>query len=147
MLYDRPNLFFKKYGQWAPLFIRLIAGYHLIQGVIDNMLSQANMQEFISYLNTNHFPYPLAAYISVYAQFISGCLFILGYYQRIAAVFMIINFISALLIAHMGDTYSNTFPALFMLCASLSLFFSGSGKLSIDYYRYRRGKRRKSPIF
>lgn len=147
MLYDRPNLLFKKHGQWAPLFIRLVAGYHLVQGVIDNILSQARMQEFISFLNAHQFPYPWAAYVSVYAQFISGCLFVLGYYQRIAAAFMVVNFISAILIAHIGDAYSDTFPALFMLAASLSLFFSGAGRLSVDYYRHRMGKHRKRSLF
>lgn len=147
MLYDRPNLFFKKYGQWAPLFIRLVTGYHLIQGVVDNILSQARMQEFISFLNSHQFPYPIMAYLSVYIQFICGCLFIIGYRQRITAVLIIVNFIFALLIVHIGDSYPNTFPALFMLASSLSLFFSGAGKLSIDYYRLRSGKRKKRPAF
>ncbi|GAA4788966.1 hypothetical protein GCM10023231_16560 [Olivibacter ginsenosidimutans] len=110
---------------------------------MDNILYRLHMQEFISFLREHQLPYPTLAYLSVYTQFICGCLFIAGYYQRIAALLMIINFIFAILFVHIGDVYANTFPALFMLASSLSLFFSGAGKLSIDYYLQRKGKRNK----
>lgn len=138
MLYNRPNLFFKRYSSWSPLFIRLVAGFHLIYGVLDNVLSRTRMTEFIQYLNTHGVPYSIAAYLSVYAQLICGVCFILGCFQRTSAFVMILNFIFALIIAHVGDRYDNLFPALFMLASSLSLFFSGAGKLSLDQYRIRR---------
>jgi len=147
MLYNRPNIFFKKYSGWAPLFIRLIVGFHLIYGVTDNILSNARMTEFSEFLNDHRVIYPtVAAYLSVYAQFIAGISFIIGYYIRTSAIIMIIHFSLALIIVHIGDNYTNLFPALFMLSSSFSLFFSGAGKLSIDPYRgrnFRRLKKRK----
>lgn len=147
MLYNRPNLFFKRYSSWSPLFIRLVVGFHLIYGVIDNVVNRARMVEFIQYLNIHDVPYSIAAYVSVYAQLICGICFILGYFQRTSAFVMILNFIFALLIAHRGDSYNNLFPALFMLASSLSLFFSGAGKLSLDQYRFRRFKSKRKSSF
>ena len=67
-----------------------------------------------------------------YAQFICGILFIVGFATRCAAVVMIINFIAALIIAHIGDKYTNMFPALMMLAAACFLFVHGAGKASVD---------------
>lgn len=147
MLYNRPNLFFKKYSSWSPLFIRLVVGFHLIYGVIDNVVSHARMVEFIQYLNIHHVPYSIAAYLSVYAQLVCGVCFILGCFQRVTAFIMILNFVFALLIAHLGDSYNNLFPALFMLASSLSLFFSGAGKLSLDQYRFRQFRSKRKSNF
>ncbi|QNL48410.1 DoxX family protein [Olivibacter sp. SDN3] len=141
MFYNRPNLFFRKNGAWAPLFIRLIVGFHLIYGVHDNIIDQAAMGKFSAFLSTYNFPAPpIAAYISVYAQLICGILFVVGYYLRIAALLMIINFTVALLAVHISDSYTNMFPALFMLFSSFSLFFSGAGKFSADQLK-RNSKR------
>lgn len=142
MFYNRPNIFFKKYSGWAPFFIRLITGFHLIYGVLDNIISKARMNEFIEFLDKYHFIYPvILAYIAVYAQFLCGGLFIIGYFVRTSAAIMIIHFSLALVMVHIGDNYTNAFPALFMLCASFSLFFSGGGKLSIDQFRGRHFRR------
>ena len=78
-------------------------------------------------------PFPLfSALLSAYAQFVCGILFILGAATRYAAVVMIINFIAAIIIAHVGDTYPNTFPALMMLAAACFFLLHGAGKLSVD---------------
>lgn len=45
---------------------------------------------------------------------------------------MIINFIAAIIIAHIGDTYSNMFPALMMLAAACFFLLHGAGKLSVE---------------
>jgi len=141
MLYNRPNIFFKKQGSWAPFFIRTITGVHLLYGVIDHVISAAKMQTFAQFLTQhNVFAPTLAAYVSIYMQFLAGVSYILGFYQRTSAFVMIIHFIFALLIVHIGDTYTHTFPALFMLAASISLFFSGAGRLSIDQVKRRRRK-------
>lgn len=141
MFYNRPNLFFKRNEVWAPLFIRIIVGFHLIYGVYDNIASHTAMTEFIVFLTKYNMSIPtVAAYVSVYAQFVCGLLFIVGYYLRIAALLMIVNFTVALFIVHVGDTYQNAFPALFMFFSSLSLFFSGAGKFSLD--QLRKNKKR-----
>ncbi len=125
--------FFDKYKDYAVVFIRLIVGFHLIYGTQDNVFSYTRMEEFAGFLGARGVPFPLfSAFTSAYAQFICGFLFILGAATRYAAVVMIINFVAALVIAHIGDTYPNMFPALMMLSAACFLLLRGAGKLSVD---------------
>ena len=123
----------EKYKEYGVIFIRLIVGFHLIYGTQDNILSYARMEEFANFLAGRGVPFPLfSAFLSAYAQSICGLLFILGAATRYAAVVMIVNFIAALIIAHIGDIYPNMFPALMMLAASCFLLLHGPGKLSVD---------------
>ena len=123
----------ENYKEYGVIFIRLIIGFHLIYGTQDNVFSYARMEEFADFLSVRGVPFPLfAAFLSAYAQFVCGILFIVGAATRYAAVIMIINFIAALIIAHVGDTYANMFPALMMLAAACFFLLHGAGKLSVD---------------
>ena len=122
-----------RYKEYGVIFIRLAVGFHLIYGTQDNVFSYARMEEFAHFLSARGVPFPLfSAFLSVYAQFICGALFILGAATRYAALVMIINFIAAIVIAHLGDTYPNMFPALMMLAAACFFFVHGAGRLSVD---------------
>ena len=122
-----------QYKEYGVIFIRLIIGFHLIYGTQDNIFSYARMEEFASFLSVRGVPFPLfSAFLSAYAQFLCGILFIVGAATRYAAVVMIVNFIAALIIAHIGDTYPNMFPALMMLAAASFFLLHGPGKLSVD---------------
>lgn len=130
-----------KYKEYGVIFIRLIIGFHLIYGTQDNVFSFARMQEFAEFLEARNVPFPLfSALLSAYAQFICGILFILGAATRHAAIVMIINFIAALIIAHTGDSYPPSFPALMMLAAACFFLLHGAGKLSVDDALGRRSK-------
>jgi putative oxidoreductase len=134
--------FFDKYKEYAAIFIRLIIGFHLVYGTQDNVFSYARMEEFAEFLHVRGVPFPLfAAFLSAYAQFICGILFIFGAATRSAALVMIINFIAALIIAHRGDQYPNMFPALMMLAAACFFLLHGAGRLSIDEVMERRRKK------
>ncbi|HEX8492506.1 MAG TPA: DoxX family protein [Pyrinomonadaceae bacterium] len=123
----------EKYKEYGVIFIRLIVGFHLIYGTQDNVFSSARMEEFASFLSARGVPFPLfSAFLSAYAQFICGGLFIVGAATRYAAIVMMINFIAAIIIAHIGDTYPNMFPALMMLAAACFFLLHGAGKLSVD---------------
>jgi len=143
-----PHLaFLDKYKEYGVIFIRLIIGFHLIYGTQDNVFSFARMQEFAAFLQERGVPLPLfSAFLSAYAQFICGILFILGAATRYAAVVMIINFIAAIIIAHIGDTYPRTFPALMMLAAACFLLLHGAGKPSVDDWVERAKQARKTKI-
>lgn len=131
--------FLEKYKEYGVIFIRVIVGFHLIYGTQDNVFSYARMQEFAAFLSARHVPFPLfAAFLSVYAQFICGILFVAGAATRLAAAVMIVNFVAAIIIAHIGDTYPHMFPALMMLAASCFLFIHGAGRLSVDSALQRR---------
>ena len=130
-----------KFKEYGPIFIRLIIGFHLVYGTQDNIFSYARMEEFAAFLSAHNVPFPLfSAFLSVYAQFICGILFILGAATRYAALVMIINFVAAILIAHLGDPYPAKFPALMMLAGACFLFLHGPGELSVDRLLARRAK-------
>ncbi len=130
----------EKYKEYGVIFIRLVVGFHLIYGTQDNVFSYARMEEFAAFLTARGVPFPLfAAFLSVYAQFICGMLFIVGLATRYAAVVMIINFMAAIIIAHIGDVYPNTFPALMMLATACFFLVHGPGKLSVDSMLERSG--------
>jgi putative oxidoreductase len=129
--------FFKRRRDYGALFVRLVVGLILVHQSQDNVFSHARMLEFRDFLAARHIPWPLlAAHVSVYAQFICGILYLVGLFVRPAALVMIINFVAALLIAHLGhlggDRIEGAFLALVMLFSSLFLLFNGAGKPSID---------------
>ncbi len=127
------NSYLSSKKDYAPLFIRVMAGFHLIYGVQDNVFSWERMLEFERFLGAHYFPFPLmCALVSVYAQLICGLLFIAGLWTRVAALIMIFNFVVAILSIHIGDAYPSMFPAIAMLSCSLFLLFNGAGKWSMD---------------
>jgi putative oxidoreductase len=130
---------FEERKEWGMFFLRLIIGFHLIYGTQDNVFSNARMLEFRDFLAQNGTPVPLfSAYLSAYAQFICGILFILGAAVRPAAMVMIINFIAALLIAHRTGGYQPAALALIMLFSSMALLFHGAGRPSVDEFVRKR---------
>jgi putative oxidoreductase len=132
-MFKRLTKFLESNQKYSEVFIRAIIGFHLIYGTQDNVFSWERMLEFSEFLASFGFPIPLvSAVVSVYAQFICGILFIIGYQVRISAVIMICNFIIALLMVHTGDTYPSAFPAIMMLAGSLYLLFNGSKVLNVN---------------
>ena len=132
-LLQRFNQSLARFTSYAPLPIRLLLGWHLVYGVQDNVLSYARMLEFRDFLLQNGFPVPLlSAHLSVYAQLLGGICYLLGLCTRAAAALMIVNFLVALLMVHLGGPYPAAFPALAMLSGAIFLLLNGPGKLSID---------------
>lgn len=127
---------FERRKEYGMFFVRLIVGFHLIYGVVDNIVSWNQMLEFRDFLAKRGTPASLAgAVLSVYAQFICGVLFILGAWIRPAAIVMIVNFIIALLIAHRTGGYPPAALALIMLFSSAAFLVHGAGKPSVDEMR------------
>lgn len=93
------------------IFIKVAIGFHLIYGTKDNVFSWDRMLEFSDFLTSFGFPIPIvSAVVSVYAQFLCGRLFIVGYKVRIVAAIMVANFIIALAMVHIADSYPQMFP-------------------------------------
>jgi putative oxidoreductase len=133
---------FDRRRDYAALFIRLAIGTRLISGTQDNVFSYARMEEFSHFLAAHGTPWPLAgAFVSVYAQFVCGALFIAGLWTRPAAAVMAINFLAALLIAHRQTPFEVTWPALMMLAAALFFLFHGAGRPSVDAWLAERALR------
>jgi len=125
--------FFEKRREYGPFFVRLVVGFVLVYGTQDNVFSQKQMLEFRDFLAARGVPSPLfAAYLSAYAQFVCGILYVIGLAVRPAAAVMVVNFVAALLIAHLDAPLDAARLALCMLFSSLFLLFHGAGKLSAD---------------
>lgn len=132
-MYKKFNAFFERFSFLAPLFIRLLIGFHLVYGTHDKIFNAKSMQSIGSWFQTQGIPFPFfSAYLSAYCQFLCGLLFITGIFTRVAGLVMIINFVCAIIFVHIGDTYNNSFPALVMLSGSLYLLFNGAGRIAVE---------------
>ncbi len=115
------------------LLLRIFFGVILVWGTLDNVLSQARMHEFRDFLAHNGFPYPLvSAWLSVYAQFICGVLLLVGLATRAAALVMIVNFIVAIAMVHVGLPFSANIAPLSMLALATFFALIGGGRYSLD---------------
>ncbi len=131
--------FFERHREYGAVFVRLVVGFVLVYGTQDNVFSHERMLEFRDFLAARGVPFPLfAAHLSAYAQFACGLLYAAGLLVRPAAAVMVINFIAALLIAHLDAPLDAARLALCMLFSSLFLLFNGAGALSLDDYLSRR---------
>ena len=125
--------FFERRREYGAIFVRLAVGFVLVHGTQDNVFGHERMLEFRDFLAARRVPSPLlAAYLSAYAQFVCGILFILGLFVRPAALLMVVNFVAAVLIAHLDTPLDAARLALCMLFSSLFLLFNGAGALSLD---------------
>jgi putative oxidoreductase len=125
--------FFERRREYGAFFVRLVVAFVLVYGTQDNVFSHERMLEFRDFLAAKRVPYPLfAAHLSAYAQFVCGVLYAVGLLVRPAALVMIINFVAALLIAHLDAPLDAARLALCMLFCSLFLLFNGAGALSLD---------------
>ena len=127
---------FARKAPLAPLFVRLFAGTFLVYMSQDNVFSAARMQEFAAFLQSHGFPAPLlCAFVSVYAQFASGLLFLAGAFVRAAALVMVANFVVAIVGVNLALPFREALDPAAMLASALSLLFSGAGALSFDSWR------------
>lgn len=128
-----------RYEAAGPVLLRWFVGFVLVYGTQDNVLHEARMLEFRDFLAQHAFPAPLAsAYLSAYAQFLSGALIIVGLLTRWAALVMIVNFGVALGMVHAGLPFSANIAPLAMLFGALFLLINGAGRLSADAYLRNR---------
>jgi putative oxidoreductase len=123
-----------RFGGFAPLAIRLFLGVFLIFMSQDNVFSAERMDEFVKFLAANKFHSPeLAAQVSVYAQFASGILILVGLATRWAAAVMIIHFVVALIGIHLALPFRTWLEPCAMLACSIALFIGGAGRVSLDW--------------
>ena len=126
--------FLQRHRDYGALLLRLLVGIFIIHGVQDNILSWKQMKEFEHFLAGRGVPFPLfAAHLSVYAQFICGLSVLLGAFLRLTSLVFIINFICAIVIAHLGQSFRQMLPALMMMAAGVFFVFHGAGRPSVDH--------------
>jgi len=115
------------------LLLRLVFGSFLVWGVSDNLFVPSDMAVFVTFLQANGFPMPeLMAWLTVAAQFICGVLLIGGLLFRWAALIMVINFLVALVMVHLGDDFRGMFPVLALIFVNLHFMLRGAGSFALD---------------
>ncbi|MGD2069411.1 MAG: DoxX family protein [Gemmatimonadota bacterium] len=137
---ERPNGE-RSVGSWGvgPLLLRLFLSFVLVYGTQDNVFDRGRMLEFADFLETNGFPWPLlSAHVSAYAQFVCGLLLLLGLFTRPAAFLMVVNFLVALVMVHLGLSFDANIAPMAMLFGSLYFLVDGPGPISLDGWRARR---------
>jgi len=125
--------YFARHAEIGAFLLRLFIAFVLIYGTMDNVFSWDRMLEFRDFLAANGFPYPLlSAHVSAYAQFCCGLLILVGLYTRLAALVMVINFLVALGMIHVGLPFNANIAPLAMLFGSIFLLFHGPGPYALD---------------
>lgn len=139
--------FFRRHSAYGVLFLRFAIGVFLIYGVQDNVFSWDRMLEFRDFLQERDVPYPLlAAHVSVYVQFVCGILLLLGGAVRLVGLLLIINFMAAIFIAHIGQTFPQYYPAAQLIAIDFFFLFNGAGPVSLDVYVARTQKKHNSQL-
>lgn len=122
-----------RYRDLAPFLLRLFVGFVLVYGTMDNVFSNERMLEFRDFLAANGFPSPLAAaYLSAWAQFITGILLLVGFLTRPAAAIVVINFIVALVMVHLKLPFNANIAPLAMLVGGVFFVLYGAPRYSVD---------------
>ncbi|OIN59665.1 DoxX family protein [Arsenicibacter rosenii] len=121
---------------YAPFLLRVVCAWKLYDAAGHTALHPAEgIPGYADWLSTLHFPFPVvAATLSAYTEFLGAISLLLGWKTRWFCIPLVINFILAVIAGHwaIGDSFTNTFPALILLATSLFLGIHGPGKPSID---------------
>lgn len=73
--------------------------------------------------------------LAAFAEGICALLIFIGYYTRLAALFLIVNMSVALLFVHLGQSFGRMELVLMYLLAWITIFLLGPGKFSVDNSR------------
>jgi putative oxidoreductase len=129
-----------RFADLALLLLRWVTGAFLIYQSHDNVFSADRMVEFEKFLTQFGFFAPqFMAPLSVYAQFMCAILFILGLLTRWAGLVTTFNFIVAVWMVHLPQTFDLWWPALILVLLGILFATAGAGRYSLDA-RIARGR-------
>lgn len=84
----------------------------------------------------------LTAPLIAFLELLGGAALITGLFTRVAAAFLALDILGALLLVHLGAGFFNPngieFP-LMLLVTSIALVLTGPGRYALDTWRTRRG--------
>lgn len=81
----------------------------------------------------------ISLYLAVFAEFFAPFLVIIGYKTRFFSFFPAFTMIIAAFVIHGDDPLKKMEMALLFLIAYLVIMISGPGKISLDYFKSRKG--------
>jgi putative oxidoreductase len=114
------------------LILRICAGLALAFGHGLGKVPPA--EGFVNMIGENlGLPAPgLMAWLSAIAEFAGGILLALGLLTRPAALLILLNMTTAVLLAHAGQSFGEREKALLFAFIALQFLFSGAGRYSLD---------------
>ncbi len=125
----------KNLKPYSAIFIRAAFGFHLIQYTYEDVFGLTAGSNNSEWLGAMGVPFPFfMSWLYILTEFIGGISIIIGFKTRWFSMLLIINFVVAILLVHVGKPYKESFEAIQMLAVSFFFLFNGSGKLSIDSY-------------
>lgn len=126
-------------GRYAALPLRLGAGMAM---VLHGWPKVTEAGEFVAEVEQMGIPYGgILGYVAIASEFLGGICLVLGFYTRIAALFVAATMGVAVVQVHGPKGYFASdggfeYPLLILLCA-LSLAMGGPGRASVDAMRGR----------
>lgn len=113
--------------------LRLLTGAFLVHETLDNIISAARMQEFVTFMTQFGFPAPnLLAPLGVWVQFISGALLALGLLTRWAGLAITATFVVAVVMVHWAEPFRGWWPAIVLAFIGAHFATHGPGRFSLD---------------
>lgn len=131
-------------GSIGLLLIRLFLGLGLAAHGYDKFFGEHGIAGFAGFLGTLGVPKPeMAAYVSATTELAGGILVALGLLTRPIALVVAFNMFVAAFTAHKGAYFlpKGMEYALNLGVVFLALFFTGPGRISLDYLIF--GKKRE----
>lgn len=136
------NLSLPKVDAGLLIFRIGIAGLMLTHGI--PKLIRFFGSEEITFADPLGFGEVLTFTFAVFAEFVCAVLILLGLGTRLAVIPLILTMAVAGLIVHAQDGFRVQELPLLYLCGFLLLFFTGSGKYSLDHY-FLLSEKKKHP--
>lgn len=120
------------------LLLRGLTGAFLISQTIDNVVSSERMREFVGFLDQFGFVRPdLLAPLSVWVQFLAGCMLVAGFLTRFAGMAIAVNFIVAVVMVHWNEDFRGWWPAVVLVAIGIDVAARGSGRFGLDRLMFR----------
>ncbi len=109
-----------------------------------SVLHIASIKDFANTLQTVNIPFPLlSAWLCKSTEFFGGILLVIGFLKKPACIFLIIDMSVATFVFHHGHVLNNGLTTFLLLLCLLTIFFSGTDNLSIDYFIQNKIKKNK----
>jgi putative oxidoreductase len=123
------------------LALRVIMGIFFINHGHEFFDTKA-MQGFADWLQKDYnFPVPLLmAYLRTGAELFGGIMLLFGLFTRVGAFFIMITMLVAFFTAGKSALLGDGEMVFAYTIVMLTLVLTGSGKISLDYYLFGRGK-------
>lgn len=123
------------------LVLRLVLGAVMIAHGYPKVFG--GLQHHVEFVRGLHLPGWLA-YLSAFAEFGGGIMLVIGFLTRFAALFVLIDMLVAIVFVHLKNGFTgqgNYQLPLALAAMALSLIFSGSGPVAIDWLMGSKGGR------